>query len=878
MVYMTTKTFMKQLTILFSALLIQMTSLAQIPTGRPAGGGNMNMGHFYGKVVDANKKGIDGATAQLKGSKFDPATKKASEVIVATMITATNGDFSFDNLSIMGNFKLIITGIGFKKYEKQISFNMKPGGNPQDMMALVDKDLGNIKLEEDPNQLQSVTVTSSAKPQFEMGIDRKIFNVDKNLASTGQTAVEVMKNIPNLNVDIDGNVTLRNATPTLLIDNRPTTLTLDQIPSDIIDRVEIITNPSAKYDASGGNAGILNIVLKKNKKNGYNGGLRGGVDMRGKINAGGDLNLRTSKINFSASANIRNSKSISTSDNQRDLLLVKKPTSISTYTDNIGLSAFSFYRAGFDYLIDNRNTFSIFGNIVKGDFENASTQRIDSIFDYKRDTINNIKLDNNSIVSFLNKGGQASFKHLFAEPGHELSADFNYNESTSDNNSLIKSSIINQRTTGSGYNKNYTSNIDYERLFKNNAKFEAGIRMNNRDEYNNRNQFKIINGKEEPINSISNQLQFNERILAAYTNLGGKKDNLSYQLGFRVENRDYTVNVLNKQGKDSLESKIKLPISLFPSAFLSYKLNDKNDVQFNYSKRINAPNPFQLQPFADYSDPLNISVGNPKLKPQFTHSFEVAYNNVYKKGSNLLVTAYYKYSTDLITNYIYKDINPISKDSTFFSSYINANTSKVFGLEISNKTIITKWWDVNLSFNLFKSEINSTIVGQDVNNNLTSWFSKMNNNFKLVKGLSLQFSGQYQAKTILPPGGNSGGGGGGRGGGGFGGGGGGFGGPQSTAQGYNLPNYDFDLGLRKDWTLKGGKTASLTLSVSDVFKTRVIKTYSESLYFTQNVSRTRDQQLFRLNFSYRFGKFDVNLLRRKSTKMQEGSGGMDQMQ
>jgi len=870
MVLQIRKTNMKKITILFSVLLMQIALIAQIPTGRPSGGGSMNMGHFYGKVIDANKKGIDGATVQLKGSKFDPTTKKASEVTLATMITASNGDFSFDNLSVMGNFKLIISGIGFKKYEKQISFNMKSGGNPQDMMALVDKDLGNIKLEEDPSQLQSVTVTSSAKPQFEMGIDRKIFNVDKNLASTGQTAVEVMKNIPNLNVDIDGNVTLRNATPTLLIDNRPTTLTLDQIPSDIIDRVEIITNPSAKYDASGGNAGILNIVLKKNKKNGYNGGLRGGVDMRGKINAGGDLNLRSSKINFSASANLRESKSISTIDNYRDLLLIPTPTSISTYTDNIGLSEFAFYRAGFDYLIDNRNTFSIFGNIVKGDFGNTSTQTIDSIFSGVNRN-NNIALDNNSIFSFLNKGAQASFKHLFAETGHELSADFNYNESNSDNNSSIKSSIINQRTIGSGYNKNYTSNIDYERVFKNNIKFEAGVRMNNRDEFNERDQFR----NEILVNSISNQLKFNERVLAAYTNLGGKKGNLSYQLGFRVENRDYTVNVLNKQGQDSLESKIKLPISLFPSAFISYKLNDKNDVQFNYSKRINAPNPFQLQPFADYSDPLNISVGNPALKPQFTHSFEAAYNNVYKKGSNLLVTAYYKYSTDLITNYIYKDINPINNDSAFYSSYINANTSKVYGLEISNKTTVTKWWDINLSFNLFKSEINSTIIGQDVNNNLTSWFSKMNNNFKLVKGLSLQFSGQYQAKTILPPGGNSGGGGG-RGGGGFGGG--GFGGPQSTAQGYNLPNYEFDLAIRKDWTLKGGKTASLTLSASDVFRTRVIQTYSESLYFTQNVTRTRDQQFFRLNFSYRFGKFDVNLLRRKSTKMQEGSGGMDQMQ
>ena len=864
---------MKYIYILISFVLIQMSANAQIPAAARAGAGGatMNQGHFYGKIVDENKKGIEGVTLQIKGSKFDPVTKKTTETILGTMLTAANGDFSFENLPIMGNFKLSISSVGYKKLVKELSFGIKMGGgqSTQQMMALVDKDLGNIKLEQDATQLQSVTVTSSAKPQFEMGIDRKIFNVDKNLASTGQTAVEVMKNIPNLNVDIDGNVTLRNATPTLLIDNRPTTLTMDQIPADIIDRVEIITNPSAKYDASGGNAGILNIVLKKNKKNGYNGGLRTGVDMRGRITAGGDLNLRSNKINFSASGNLRNNKSISTIDNYRDILLTPIPNSISTYTDNIGLSAFSFYRAGFDYLIDNRNTFSLFGNIVKGDFENASTQTIDSIFNGVNRN-NNIALNNNSIFSFLNKGAQASFKHQFAETGHELSADFNYNESTNDNNSLINSTIINQRTIGSGNNKNYTSNIDYERLLKNDVKFEAGIRMNNRSEFNARDQFR----DEILVNSISNQLKYNEQVLAAYTNLGGKKNNLSYQLGFRVENREYTVNVLNKQGQDSLESIIKLPISLFPSSFVSYKLNDKNDLQLNYSKRINAPNPFQLQPFADYSDPLNISVGNPTLKPQFTHSFEVAYNNVYKKGSNLLATAYYKYSTDLITNYIYKDINPISNDSAFYSSFINANTSKVFGLEISNKTAITKWWDLNLSFNLFKSEINSTIIGQDVNNNLTSWFSKMNNNFKLVKGYSLQFSGQYQAKTILPPGGNSGGGGGGRGGGGFGGG--GFGGPQSTAQGYNLPNYEFDLAIRKDWTLKGGKTASLTLSASDVFKTRVIKTYSESLYFTQNVTRTRDQQFFRLNFSYRFGKFDVNLLKRKSSKSEDG-GGMDNM-
>jgi outer membrane receptor protein involved in Fe transport len=379
------------------------------------------------------------------------------------------------------------------------------------------------------------------------------------------------------------------------------------------------------------------------------------------------------------------------------------------------------------------------------------------------------------------------------------------------------------------------------------------------------------------LSSISNKYKYGESISAGYLNLSGKKNNLSYQFGLRAENRTFTVDVQNHAGKDSLHFKTSLPISLFPSAFVTYKLNDKNDLQLNYSKRINAPNFFQLQPFPDYSDPQNISVGNPGLKPQFTHSIELNYNNAYKKGSNLLASVYYKYSTDLITNYIYKAINPTTNDSAYYSSYINANTAITYGLEISNKTAVAKWWDLNLSFNLFNSSIQATIPGQNVDNNLTSWFSKMNNTFKLPNGYSFQFSGQYQAKTILPPGGSGSGGGGfgGRGGGGMGGG--GFGGPQSTAQGYNFPFFDFDMALKKDWTLSGGRTASLSLSVSDVFKTRVNKTYSESQYFTQNVTRIRDQQFFRLNFSYRFGKFDVNLLRRKNNKMEDG-GAMDQMQ
>ena len=235
----------------------------------------MNIGHLYGKIVDSKTgKGIDGVTMQLTGNRFDTAKKKMSTGILKTVITEPNGDFSLDNLPVMGSFTLKLTSVGYKSAEQKVSFGLKMPqgggmgeGNRDQMMNMVDKDLGNIKIEATSNDLGNVTVTAT-KQLFEMGVDRKIFNVDKNLTSAGQTATEVMKTIPTLSVDIDGNVTMRNATPQLFIDGRPTTMTMDQIPADIIDRVELITNPSAKFDASGGNAGILNIVLKKNKKTG----------------------------------------------------------------------------------------------------------------------------------------------------------------------------------------------------------------------------------------------------------------------------------------------------------------------------------------------------------------------------------------------------------------------------------------------------------------------------------------------------------------------------------------------------------------------------------------------------------------------------------
>ncbi len=886
-------------TLLFAFILFsfQVTIQAQMPTGmmggaRGAGGQAMNVGHFYGKIVDnKTNKAIEGVSVQLTGNKFDTVTKKMKETILSTQITKANGEFSIEGLSVIGKFNLKLSAIGYKSVINPISFGLKmpQGGAPtaasmQQMIAQADKDLGNIKMEANATDLGNVTVTSTAKPQFEMGIDRKVFNVDKNIMASGQTATEIMKNIPSLNVDIDGNVTMRNATPTIFIDNRPTTLTLDQIPADIIDKVELITNPSAKYDASGGNAGILNIVLKKNKKSGYNGGLRAGLDSRGKFNGGGDINLRQTKTNISLSGNLMQRKSISEGLADRNNLLTT-PSFIQQVTNGTSYNNFGFLRGSVDWFINNRSTITIGGNFMKGSSTNDQDQRVDSTIKGLQTSYNLINGQSTGMMK--NWGTQLSYKYNFVKTGRNLSADFNLNSSNNENtNNIItqtynvdnslKGAALKQRTIGGGDSKNYTFQTDYEDQLTEDSKFEAGARAAIRDFVNSSDQYRYILTDYFLIPSISSKYKFNDQVYAAYANYAFKKKKWSYQLGFRVESSNYTGTLLKQDGTDSASFNVKYPLSLFPSAFVTYKVNDKEDIQINYSRRVNRPNFFQLMPFPDYSDPQNINIGNANLKPEFTNSFEFSYNNAYKKGANFLATAYFKYSTNLITRYVYRDKNGLSPlDSAYFNTYINADNSITYGLELSNKVPVTKWWDLTVSFNLFDSKINSGIPNTTVDNSLLSWFAKMNNNFKIAKGLSVQFSGDYQAKTILPPGGSSGGGGGGRpggmGGGMFG------GGPQSTSQGYNFPRYGFDLAIRKEWTWKNGKSGSLSLSMNDVFRTQEFKTYSESIYFNQISSRRRDPQVLRLNFSYRFGKFDANLFKRKNTKADSG-GGMDMMQ
>jgi outer membrane receptor protein involved in Fe transport len=852
-------------------------SYAQMPGGnRPMGGQNMNLGHFYGKVQETTSgKAVEAASVQLIQNKFDSVTKKRKDVVVAGMLTSKKGEFSLENLPVMGSYKLKVTAIGFKPLEIKVNFDLNmaaaKNGDFSSMLSGVDKDLGNIKLETDALQLENVTV-SGTKALLEMKIDRKVFNVEKNLTSVGGTAVDVMKNVPSVNVDIDGNVSLRNAAPQIFVDGRPTTMTLDQIPADAIASVEIITNPSAKFDASGGGAGILNIVLKKNRKAGYNGNVRAGIDMRARPSVGGDFNMKQGKVNFFAAGQFGMRKSISTVTTKRVDFIEDTTAYLTQNNKPINKGFFAFGRLGMDYFIDNRNTLTIGGNIVRGQF------KTDDILNIYRDTVKPLtsisergNRASKSTGNFRNYGATMSFKHNFAKANKEWTADINYNYSKNDNigdyrtqyfytNNDPKTPSFIDRSKGGGTTQFFTAQTDYANPITAKIKIEMGLRSSFRNFTSfNDNYFQNGSGQYILNGALSNNYKFNDALYAGYATFAQQLKNFSYQLGLRVESSSYTGTLINKNQKFNTD----YPLSLFPSAFATYKLDDKQDMQVNYSRKVNRPNFFQLIPFIDYSDSLNLSVGNPQLVPEFTNLIELSYSNQYKPGNTFLATVYFRNTENLITRYQYRTVNPDpSKTGTvIMNTYANANKSYTVGLEMTGKNKLAKWWDLTSNLNLFNSTIKAGNLVGGITSSQFSWFAKINNSFKLPKNFSIQFSGDYTAKTLVAPGG-----GGNRGMGPMMG-----GGSQPSSQGYIEPVYGADLAIKKDF-LKNN-AASLTLQFSDIFRTRLYANHAESAYFVQDNERRRDPQMVRLNFNWRFGKIDVSLFKKKNMR-----GEMENMQ
>jgi len=869
---------MKISLLIYTVLFFTITVSAQMPQN-----GKMqappSIGHIYGKLIDSSGKPISDVSVLLMQNKFDTVSKKRKDILLKGLTTKAAGEFSFEELPVMGNLKLKISATGYKPLEQTVSFQTtgapgnKPGGDaPQGMPSMnsFDKDLGNIKLSEDVKQLQTVTVTAS-KPTLKMDIDKKTYNVEKDIVNAGGTALDVMKNVPSVNVDIDGNVTLRNSAPQIYVDGRPTTLTLDQIPADAIESVEVITNPSAKYDASGGGAGILNIVLKKNKKTGYNGNLRAGVDKYGAMNGGGDFSVRQGKFNVTASTMINqmNGKTNGVTDR---LSLTDTPQNSIHQTDyDRNKGEFIFARFGVDYFMSNRNTISLTGFKVHGQFKPTSVLNITEDSLYNTGTVSDYSERYTSTNRVFNgQGLQFGFKHLFPKQGEELTIDGNYFEGKNSNNSLYTTDYYTdgagssiggiglQKVIGFGSDKNFVIQTDYVNQISGAVKIETGLRAALRSRITNNNNYLYNNDTAYLVPAASTDYTNSDNVYAAYVSLTGSVKSFGYKVGLRAESSNYSGELTDLKQKYSNS----YPISLFPSVFLSQKFNGSSEVQFSVTRRINRPNFFQLIPYTDYSDSLNITRGNPALVPEFTTSYEVSYLKTFRGNNTFLTSVYYKQTNNLITRFLDTAYNAVSGKEDYINTYVNANNSKTIGAEFTSQNTITKWLDISTNINIYNSKINTNNIDGTSQDALWSWFGKFNSNFKLPAKFTLQLTATYQSKTNLPVNTNT-----------------GMGGPpnmqsQSSSQGYIKSFYGIDFAVKK--TFLKNDAAAISISISDIFRTRRSDQYSYSSYFIQEYDRLRDPQMVRLNFSYRFGKMDVNLFKRKSQGT--GDNGSSDMQ
>lgn len=852
----------KLITLIVGAIVMQLHAFAQAPQGapgaagqRPAGGAMPTIGVLYGKLVNAKTKTpVEYAPVTLLRAK--------DSTVVSGMLSQANGDFRLEQLPF-GQFLLRINFMGYKSIYKKVTVT------PQNMS----QDLGNIRLEEDSKVLAEVEVTGQ-RSAFQMSIDKKVFNVDRNLTSIGGTAADVLKSVPSVNVDIDGNVKVRNSSPNIFVDGKPSTLTIDQIPADAIESVELITNPSAKYDAEG-MSGIINIVLKKNKKAGWNGMLTAGAGTNDKYNAGGNINVRQGKWNVSANYNYNANRNWGNGTTDRtNFAVAGSPVTSTNYTTQVSDSRnggnFQFGKIGADYYIDNRNTISLSQNLVRGTFSNY--EDLTSTFSDQNKSFTGRNLRNSlGSFNFRNYTTQLAYKHLFAEPNKELTADFSMNKSTNGRNSSFNTqpqdigntpigSPFYQSQTSDGKTDFYTLQADYVDPIGKTGKFETGVKATLRTYNSTYDVFNRNNGTDERIDSLSTDYKYDEQIYAAYLNYSDVIGaNFGYQLGLRAEQYVYSGEIPSEGMKFN---PTKARPGLFPSVYFSYKLPKEQELQLNYSRRVNRPNFFQLIPYRDITDPQNQREGNPDLKPEYTNSLEFSYMKTWKVH-NVLASLYYRNTNNLITSVS----SVIGKDS-LLSTFVNASKSASYGGELTVKNQIVPGWDITTNVNLYNQEIEAfnEKTGSFINNSGFSWLAKINSETKLPANFTLQITGNYQAPTITLPSGS----GGGRGG--------GFMMIPTSAQGTIKGMSYVDLALKKDF-LKS-KTLSATIALSDVFNTRQYEMDQTDATFSQNYFRKRESRILKLTLNYRFGKMDTQLFKRKNMRAERegmqidaGAGG-----
>lgn len=727
--------------------------------------------------------------------------------IIEGVITEESGKFLIENIP-MGDYMLEISYLGFETYSNRTSF--------KDVSNEIN--LGSIRLKEDETQLNEVLIKSEIS-QISLKLDKKVFRVGKDILSQSGSVIDVLGNVPSVSVDPSGTVSLRNNTNvTILINGRRSGLTsrdaLEQIPSDNVETVEVITNPSARYDASG-SAGIINIILKKNKTSGFSGQVRlvTGIPTDFRVNA--SANYKTNKLNLFSNIGLRYTDYIGLYTYDQSSLRNDKPIFISQREDedrhDDGLSIY----LGADYYINEKNslTLAFLRNDTKDTDETNLTYDL-----FSNDLVDSTLVTNGKSEMIRNYNQlEVNYTKTFKKEKNKFTIDFQYDVWDSEKDFDIATSrtfpdsrnLSQIRTIETNRNNDFVVQSDLVTFTGKDSKLELGIKYETRLIKNGFRAEELTNNEFQILDDINNDLDYDEEIVAAYTQYGGKINKLSYLIGLRFEGTKIKIeDLLGSFNQDfSYEN-------LFPTLNLSYSFSEKTQIQGSYSKRIDRPFLRQLNPFAELLDFNTRFSGNPNLDPAFTDALEFAFLS--KIGSiTINPSIYYSDTKDNIQIFTQQDENDI-----FLATLINLDREKRYGMELVTSFKPLKWLTVNAEFNIYKYKQQGFAESVNLDFSDSNWYTTWTLRAKPSDGLTIQGRFYYE-------------------------------GPYDDAQVKNESIFYLNLGASKN-LFKNSST--LIFNVNNIFNTNKLRGTVEGEDFIINQVQNFNAARWTLSFVYKFNK------------------------
>lgn len=692
-------------------------------------------------------------------------------------------------------------------------------------------DMGTIIMASDATVLQEIEVRAE-KSQMQMALDKKIFNVGKDIASTSGNAADVLDNIPSVTVDVEGNVSLRGSEGVrILVDGKTSGLVgvrgsggLQSLGADMIEKVEVITNPSARYEAEG-MTGIINIVLKKDRKQGFNGSfdLRAGAPAN--YGAGINLNYRRKNLNFFTNYGFRYRTGPGIGYRYQELTNDSVVNIVEQFEDRDRGGWSNSIRLGADYFLNDNNTLTASFNYRAGQDDNHSRLEYhDYLNDFPGNPTGITVRTQDELEKEPNLEYALNYKRTFKREGQELTTAVQYRESTESEDADYKETFFGtdfsplttpdllQRSYNKEGEKSLLLQTDYIHPFGKEGKFEAGYRGSFRQIDNDYLVEEFADERWQTITGLSNDFNYDENIHALYAIVGNKPGRFSYQFGLRLEMSDVLTELLQTNERNH-----RTYTNLFPSVHFTYELSEGNNVQLSYSRRLQRPRFWDLNPFFTFSDARNIFRGNPNLNPEFTDVYEIGHIKYFNKAS-LSSNVYYRHTEGLIQRI--QTLQQDGADLITVRQPENLATEDAIGMEFIFSADPVKWWRMDASVNAFHSSVDGSNLNQSYVRDAFSWFGRINSRLTLWKNLDTQFRFNYRA-------------------------------PQQTAQGDRKSMSYIDLAFSRD-VLKGKGT--LTFSVNDLFNSQKYRyvNFGDNFY-SEGIHQRRARRLS-LNFNYRLNQ------------------------